>query len=264
MSKVVLITGASSGLGEATAFFLKQNGYRVYGTSRRGADAGKPFPMLSMDVREATSVQKAVQAVIDKEGRIDALINNAGIGIAGPIEELQFSNIKQVFETNVYGPIRICQAVLPHMRNTGGRIINISSIGAVFGLPYRGIYCASKASVDIISETLRMELYGKNVQICSVRAGDIQTDINAHRIKDYQVNGPYANSFTAVYELIDKDVDQGMPVEVVAQKIARLIEVRRLRRYYTIGKPIQKLSIILKRILPGRWFEWVIRFYSGE
>lgn len=264
MSQVVLITGASSGLGEATAFFLHQNGYRVYGTSRKGPTATKPYPILTLDVCDSNSVQQAVADLIKKEGKIDVLINNAGIGLAGPIEELQFSNIEKVFDTNFFGVLRLCQAVLPHMRKTGGKIINISSIGAVFGLPYRGIYCASKAGVDIISEALRMELHQRNVQICSVRAGDIQTNINASRIKDYNAEGPYAQSFENVYTLVDEDVEKGLPVAVVAQQIARLVEVRKLRRYYVIGKPIQKLSIGLKRILPGRWFEWVIRFYSGN
>ena len=168
-----------------------------------------------------------------------------------------------VLDTNVLGVVRVCQAVLPHMRKGGGRIINISSIGAVFGLPFPGIYSASKASVDVITEALRMELHKKQVQVCSVRAGDIQTNINAHRIKDYQPEGAYAEDFEKVYELVDEDVDKGMPVEVVAQRIARLAEVRKLRRYYVIGKPVQRFSITLKRLLPGRWFEWIIRFYSG-
>ncbi|MCB9295942.1 MAG: SDR family oxidoreductase [Lewinellaceae bacterium] len=264
MSKVILITGASSGLGQALAGQLAEKGYRVYGTSRNPRDSRLPYSMLAMNVQDEVSVRKAVDAIARKEGRLDAVINNAGIGIAGPLEQLRMDNIERVLDTNVKGAIRVIQAALPHLRRSGGRVLNISSIGALFGLPYRGVYCASKAAVGLLTEALRMELAAHGVQACSIHAGDIRTNINANRIKDYDPNDPtYKESFERVYSDIDKDVDKGLPAEEVARQVIRALEARRLRRSYTIGKPLQKLSILARRLLPAPLFEKIIRGYSG-
>ena len=179
MSEVVLITGASSGLGQTLATLMAQKGYKVYGTSRRAAPADLPYSMVKMDVGDPDSVHAAVKTIIDQEGRLDLLINNAGIGIGAPIETVQLENVKRLFETNTFGLIRVCQAVLPHMRKAGkGKIINISSIAAAFGLPYRGIYSATKASADMITEALRMETKDFGIQLCSVQPGDFKTNIS--------------------------------------------------------------------------------------
>ena len=264
MSKVVLITGASSGLGQALAEQLSEMGYQVYGTSRKPQHKGLPFEMVAMDVRDEASVHRAIAFIIDKEGRLDAVINNAGIGIAGPLEQLRLDNIEKVLDTNVKGPVRVIQAALPHLRRHKGRVLNISSIGALFGLPYRGVYCASKAAVDLLTEALRMELFAFGVQACSIHAGDIQTSINANRIKDYDPNDPtYKDSFEKVYADIDKDVENGLSAEEVARQVIRALESPRLRRYYTIGKPLQRLSVLARRLLPASLFEKVIRGYSG-
>lgn len=264
MSKVVLITGASSGLGQALAEQLAEKGYRVYGTSRNPKGKGLTYQMVAMDVREEASVRRAIAELIEREGRLDAVINNAGIGIAGPLEQLRMENVEKVLDTNVKGAVRVMQAALPHLRRSEGRVLNISSIGALFGLPYRGIYCASKAAVDLITEAMRMELAAHGVQACSIHAGDIQTNINANRIKDYDPGDPtYKESFEKVYADIDKDVDKGLPAEEVARQVIRALEARRLRRYYTIGKPLQRLSVLAKRLLPAYWFEKIIRGYSG-
>lgn len=264
MSKVVLITGASSGLGQALAGQLAGKGYRVYGTSRSPGENNLPYQMTAMDVQDEDSVRKAIARIVEKEGRLDAVINNAGIGIAGPLEQLAAENIEKVLDTNVKGVVRVIQAALPHLRQSKGRVLNISSIGALFGLPYRGIYCASKAAVDLITEALRMELATHGVQACSIHAGDIQTNINANRIKDYDPSDPtYRESFERVYADIDKDVNKGLPAEEVARQVIRAMESPRLRRYYTVGKPLQRLSILAKRLLPAPLFEKIIRGYSG-
>ena len=264
MSKVILITGASSGLGLALAQQLAGKGHRVYGTSRRPQDAGLPYTMIAMDVQDGASVRSAIAAIVEKEGRLDAVINNAGIGIAGPLEQLSMEHIEKALDTNVKGVIRVIQAALPHLRRSKGRVLNISSIGALFGLPYRGVYCASKSAVDLITEALRMELYAHGVEACSIHAGDIQTSINANRIKDYDPNDPtYKDSFEKVYADIDKDVENGLSAEEVARQVIRALESPRLRRYYTIGKPLQRLSVLARRLLPAFLFEKVIRGYSG-
>ncbi len=264
MSKVVLITGASSGLGQALARQLAEKGYLVYGTSRRPRESGLPYQMVAMDVQDEASVRQAVAAIVEKEGRLDAVINNAGIGIAGPLEQLHMENVERVLDTNVKGVLRVVQAALPHLRQSKGRIVNISSIAALFGLPYRGAYCASKAAVDLITEALRMEMAAFGVQACSIHAGDIQTNINANRIRDYDPEDPtYKESFERAYADIDKDVNKGLPADEVARQVIRALESARLRRYYTIGKPLQRLSLLAKRLLPAPFFEKVILSYSG-
>ncbi len=265
MKKVVLITGASSGLGKELARQLCQRNYRVYGTSRRPKEQPEGYHLLAMDVREAESVEQAVAELIRREGRIDILINNAGIGIAGPLEQLSMENIEKVLDTNVKGVVRSCQAVLPHLRHAGGgKIINISSIGALFGLPYRGVYCASKAAVGLVTEALRMEVRAFGIQACTILAGDIQTNINANRIRDYREDShAYKTSFERVYAGIDEDVDKGMPAEEVARQVVRIAERQRLKPHYIIGRPLQRLSARLKRLLPGALFEKIIMRYSG-
>lgn len=220
--------------------------------------------MLKMDVRDEQSVAQAVQQVLKESGRIDVVINNAGIGIAGPLEECAMEHVTQVLDTNVMGVIRVCKAVLPHMRQQGkGQIFTISSIGARVGLPYRSVYCASKSAVDLITESLRIETQRFGIQVIGIHAGDIKTNINAHRIKDYHPDGPYAESFERAYAIIDQEVEEGKPAQEVARSIARLIGRRRLHPFYAIGKPLQRLSLFLKRLLPGMWFERIISRYSG-
>jgi NAD(P)-dependent dehydrogenase (short-subunit alcohol dehydrogenase family) len=264
MSKVIMVTGASSGLGKALAEELHRRGYIVYGTSRQ-AKPGSPYKMVPMEVKDQGSVRQAVEEIIKAHGRLDVLINNAGIGLAGPTEQLQIANIQEVLEVNVVGVLRVCQAVLPHMRAKGhGLIINISSIGAAMGLPYRGVYCASKSAIDLATEALRMEVAAYGIQACSIRAGDTRTNINANRIKDFDPDCPaYRESFERVYASIDREVETGLPAEIIAKKIARLIEKKRLKRYYVIGKPLQRVSLLVKRLLPDPLFERIMKQYAG-
>lgn len=264
MSKVILITGASSGLGKALAQELSSQGHTVFGTSRSPKGDLGNVQMVAMDVRKESSVLSAVEEVITKAGRLDVVVNNAGIGIAGPLEESDMEEITQVMDTNVLGVIRVCRAVLPVMRKQGqGQIFTISSIGARVGLPYRSIYCASKAAVDQITESLRLEMRGFGVQVTGIHAGDIQTNINNNRIKRYNPEGAYAASFERAYQIIDQEVEEGLPATEVAKMIARRINKGHLHPFYAIGKPLQRLSLILKRLLPGVWFERLIARYSG-
>jgi NAD(P)-dependent dehydrogenase (short-subunit alcohol dehydrogenase family) len=263
MNKVVLVTGASSGLGRALATALAEKGYKVYGASRNPQGI-EPFIQLRMDVQDDDSVVAAVKEILDKAGRIDILINNAGIGIAGPLEQLSMANIQRVFDTNVYGLIRVSQAVLPTLRQIGGgRIINISSIAAEVALPYRAVYSASKAAVDRLTEALRLEVERFGVEVCAIQAGDIRTAINDHRIMEYDEQDPAYNLvFAQVAKKMNESVDQGVPAEEMAAKIIEIMEKRRLKKLYPVGKPYQKLSIYLRRFLPASLFEFIIRSYT--
>lgn len=264
MPKIILVTGASSGLGKALALECSRLGYTVYGTSRKPSAAAGPVRMIEMDVRDPDSIRAGLAQILAEAGRLDIVVNNAGIGIAGPLEEMPIEQIEQVLDTNVLGIVRVCQAVLPIMRAQGsGRLFAISSIGARVGLPYRSVYCASKAAVDLITESLRLEAQPFGVQVCGIHAGDIRTNINDHRIKAYEPEGAYRESFERAYAIIDREVEDGLPAEEAARRIARLFNRKQLQPFYTIGKPLQRLSLVLKRLLPSAWFERIIARYSA-
>ena len=262
MKKVALVTGASSGLGEALARLLAQKGYIVYGTSRKPAEETR-FKLLTMDVQDERSVQAAVAQILSEQGQIDVLINNAGVGIAGPLEVMSINSVQQAFDTNVFGLIRVMQAVLPHMRKAQtGKIINISSIAAEVALPYRAVYSASKAAVDRITEALRLEVERFGIQVCSIQCGDIQTAITAHRIMEYAVDNPAYNTvFAKVAQNMNDGVSKGSTAEYIALEIIKLLDKKHLQKIYPIGKSYQKLSLTLKRLLSGRLFEKIIKGY---
>ncbi|GAA0548548.1 SDR family oxidoreductase [Chitinophaga japonensis] len=263
MSLVILITGASAGLGASIGNYLHGKGYTVYGTSRHIQPGALPFHTLQMDVNNNAGVQEAIAAVIEKEGRIDVLVNNAGLSIAGVTEHLSQEDVQQVFDTNVLGVLRTCQAVLPHMRRQGrGLIINVSSIGSETGLPYRGIYSASKAAVDRFTEALRLEVGAWGIQACCLQPGAVHTGINAHRLRSsLPEDSPYRDRFESGYAAIDASIDHGADPGIFGPVIEKIIQARRVKRYYRVGKPIEKLSVILKKYLPERMFENLLRKY---
>lgn len=262
MPKIIFITGASSGLGRALAEQLHREGHIVYGTSR-SKQAALPYRMLVMDVRDEDSVNHAINEVVAEHGRIDWLFNNAGVGMAAPAEQMQMSSAEKVMDTNVLGLLRVTKAVLPVMRqNGGGKIINISSIGSVVGLPFRGVYCASKASVDIITESLRLEVGHFGIQVCSIRAGDIRTNINRHRINEYDPGEEaYRERFEQTYQTIEKEVEKGISPQDAAQYIIRIAHKKQLRAHYNIGWAVQKLGIVVRRFAPYRFYEWALKQY---
>ncbi|ULQ56805.1 SDR family oxidoreductase [Flavihumibacter rivuli] len=260
MAKVILITGVSSGLGEALANYFSAKGHTVYGASRRPV-SGQHFRHLVMDVGRQESVQQGVAKVLQEEGRIDVLINNAGLGIAGPLEYLTEGDIRAVLDTNIIGVMNTCQAVLPAMRQQGsGLIINISSIGAEIGLPFRGLYSASKAAVDRLTESIRMEMAAYGVKACVVQPGDIRTAINQHRLATgVDAGSVYHKSFARTNELINEGVSKGMDPVEVCRLVDKVLQTPSPKAIYRIGKPLEKLSVTLKRILPSAVFEKMVR-----
>jgi NAD(P)-dependent dehydrogenase (short-subunit alcohol dehydrogenase family) len=264
MSKVILITGASAGLGESMARFLATKGHTVFGTSRKPGQ-GSGFRLLAMDVTDAASVAAAVAQIIDEAGRLDVLVNNAGLGIAGPVESVSIDDVQRVLDTNVTGLIRTVQAVLPIMRKQGsGTIINISSIGSEMGLPYRGVYSASKAAVDRLTEALRTELAPFGIQACIVQPGGVRTDINKNRLRvDLPADSVYRKSFEKTYELIDESVSGGLSPDLFGELVDRIIRTNHVKRCYRLGKPMEKLSVLLKALLPSATFDKMIRKHYG-
>jgi NAD(P)-dependent dehydrogenase (short-subunit alcohol dehydrogenase family) len=262
MSKVILITGGSSGLGEALCTHLASVGHKVYGTSRKVAPDSAPstYQLIAMDVWDKNSVRQAVDAIVSKEGRLDVVINNAGLGMAAPLEESSADDIDKLLATNVRGVIHVIQAVLPQMRKQqNGQIINISSIAAEIALPFRGLYCASKAAVEKYTQALRMEVKDFGIQACTFQAGDIKTNINANRLTAEIVpDSAYATTFRRINDSIHKDVNTALSPLFYARKIEKMIAGKRLRRTYVEGPFIQRLSRFLSRVLPGNLFEKII------
>ena len=258
MKKVVFITGASSGIGKSIGEFLHHKDFVVYGTSRNpDAITQSIFPVLKLDVRNAQSIQECVALILQKEGRIDVLINNAGVGITGPIEEIPSEEIRNNFETNLFGPIEVMKATLPQMRlQKSGLIINITSIAGYMGLPYRGIYSASKGALELITEALRMEVKAFGIQITNVAPGDFATNIAAGRYHAPVLKGsayeiPYGNTL----QEMDVHVDIGSNPNEMAEAIYSIINTKQPKIHYKVGAFMQKFSIVLKRVLPDTFYE---------
>lgn len=261
MKKVVFITGASSGIGKSIAEFLHQKDFVVYGTSRNpDAITQSLFPLLQLDVRNTQSILNCVAQIIQKEGQIDVVINNAGVGITGPIEEIPSEEIRNNFETNLFGPIEVMKAVLPAMREQNcGLIINITSIAGYMGLPYRGIYSASKGALELITEALRMEVRAHGIQITNVAPGDFATNIAAGRYHAPVVEGSaYEVSYGNTLKEMNLHVDSGSNPNEMAEAIYAIINTKHPKIHYKVGVFMQKFSIVLKRILPDNVFEKIV------
>lgn len=258
MGKVIFITGASSGIGKATGEFLLAKGYNVYGTSRNPEKvSGSLFPLVALDVRDTESIKTAIAQVIAKAGAIDVLINNAGVGITGPLEEIPAQEIKNNFETNLFGPIEVMKAVLPQMRaQKSGLIINVTSIAGYMGLPYRSVYSASKGALELITEALRMEVKGFGITITSVAPGDFATNIASGRYHAPLVKGSaYEVPYGATLNLMDAHVDAGSNPNQMAEAVYAIMKTPNPAVHYKVGAFMQKFSIVLKRILPDKVYE---------
>ena len=258
MSKVVLITGGSSGIGKAIGDFLFHKGFTVYGTSRNPEKVSNSlFPLIALDVRNADSIHSAVAEIIETTGRLDIVINNAGVGITGPLEEIPMGEIKNNFETNFFGPIEVMKAVLPQMRNQqSGLIINITSIAGYMGLPYRSVYSASKGALELITEALRMEVKSFGIQITNVAPGDFATNIAAGRFHAPVLQGSaYETVYGNVLQTMDAHVDSGSDPNEMAEAVYQIILNPNPKIHYKVGAFMQKFSIVLKRILPDKVYE---------
>jgi NAD(P)-dependent dehydrogenase (short-subunit alcohol dehydrogenase family) len=258
MKKVVLITGGSSGIGKSIGEFLHQKGYIVYGTSRNPENiSDSVFPLVSLDVRNVNSIQLAVAKIIEEKGHLDIVINNAGVGITGPLEEIPMEEIKNNFETNLFGPIEVMKAVLPQMRSQkSGLIINITSIAGYMGLPYRSVYSASKGALELITEALRMEVKSFGIQITNVAPGDFATNIAAGRFHAPVIkNSAYEKIYGEVLSTMNEHVDSGSNPNEMAEAVYQIILEKNPRIHYKVGAFMQKFSIALKRVLPDKVYE---------
>ena len=258
MQKIILITGASSGLGKATALKLAESGHKVYGTSRNPDQQELTFTMVKLDLQDKTSVDRAVEEIILKEGRIDVLINNAGMGIAGPLADSSMEEVDKIFKINFFGPVYLTTRVIPHMKKqSNGLIINISSIGGLISLPYQGLYSATKYAVEGYSEALRYELKKSGIRVAVVQPGDYRTGFTSSRqiIASTGANDP---DFLRSLAVIEKDENGGEAPEKLARCVARIVSCSKPAYHYISGRLDQKFAVFIKRILPSSWFAGIL------
>ena len=267
MAKIILITGISSGFGKAISELLVTNGETVYGISRKQSeDLNGTIKVLQGDVTDVNSVQKAVSTLLEKEGRIDILINNAGMGISGSVEDSSHEAIHLQMSTNFIGYVNMIQAVLPSMRLQGsGTIVNISSIGGLMGLPYQGFYAASKFAVEGMSESLRMELTPFHIKVIVIQPGDFHTSFTANRkpILTEGAESAYKDQFNKTLALIEKDENGGLKPEYLARKLSKILKKKNPCHSYIIATLEQKFAVVLKRILPGSFFSSILSSHYG-
>jgi NAD(P)-dependent dehydrogenase (short-subunit alcohol dehydrogenase family) len=261
---VALITGASSGIGAATASLLATSGFRVFGTSRAPtADPRRPFPLVPLDVRSDASVAAAVRHVLAQAGRIDLLVNSAGYAQAGALEENSLDDARAQFDTNVFGVLRVTNAVLPGMRaQRSGRIVNVSSLVGHVAPAYLGLYAGTKFALEGLSEALRAELRPFGVAVSLVEPGFVRTGLAgrspAQPLAAYDV--PRGAALAGARE----GIERGLPPAVVAQAVLRIATAPRPGLRYRVGRT-STLLIALKRLLPEPAFERVRRrAFKGE
>ena len=266
MSETILITGASSGLGKTTSEFLSSKGYNVYGTSRNPSKYTLPssYKLLKLDLTDIKLIDNAINIILEKEKKIDILINNAGIGITGPAEETDVEEMKKNFNTNFFGQVIMMQKILPSMRrNKKGLIINISSIAGYMGLPYRSCYSASKGALQLFTESIRMEVKKFGINILTLAPGDFATNIASRRYHSPIKEGPYNYSYKKSLIEMNKHVDDGNNPLEVAKIIHKIINTKSPRVHYKIGAFFQKFSIFLKKLLPDLIYEKILmNFYK--
>tara|TARA_B110000211_G_scaffold227864_1_gene283263 strand:+ start:49 stop:846 length:798 start_codon:yes stop_codon:yes gene_type:complete len=261
MSKVILITGASSGIGKALGDFLTTKGFKVYGTSRDSSNyINSNFTLLDLDVQSSSSIDICVKKIFKIEGRIDVLINNAGVGITGPLENLPEKEIENNFKTNLFGPINIIKKVLPIMRkNKQGLIINVTSVSAYVGTPYRSIYSASKAALDLVSETLNMETKSFNINVVTIAPGEFATNIASRRYHALIERGSvYFSSYSKALKLMNEHVDSGSDPELIAKLAFKIINTNNPKNKYIVGSFLEKVAPYLKLLLPQKVFENIV------
>ena len=265
-TKVVLVTGASSGIGRSCAELLAGRGYRVYGASRR--PAGSPLiESVSMDVTDNASVRDAVAGVIAREGRIDIVVNNAGIAIAGAVEDTSIEEAREQFDVNFFGVLRVCRAVLPHMRERrSGCIVNIGSIGGLVAIPYQGFYSAAKFALEGLSESLRLEVSRFGVHVVLIEPGDHRTGLTDNRrmTTDSQSNPAYRERFRHAAKRMAADEQGGPEPEAVARLVHRVVNHSRPRLRYTVGPIPQRAAVWLKRLMPYAVLQKVLDLYYSR
>lgn len=263
-SGVALVTGASSGIGLATAKALQRAGFRVFGTSRHAAsDTADGITMLACDVTDEASVAKLVETVLAQTGRIDLLVNNAGIGMLGGAEESTISQAKALFDVNVFGVLRMTSAVLPAMRRQkAGRIVNLSSVQGLIPAPYFALYAATKHAIEGYSESLDHELRTFGIRVVLVEPAYTRTSFEANLVSPDRMLDTYDAARAGMNRAVQKAMEAGDAPEIVAQTVLTAATAASPNRRYAAGKLARRVSL-LRRFVPAAAFDKSLRKQLG-
>ena len=262
--RVALVTGASSGIGLVTAKAMRRDGYRVFGTSRKPmSDTTDGITMLICDVTDDASVQAAVDDVLSRAGRVDLLVNNAGIGLLGGAEESSAAQAKAVFDVNVFGVLRMTNAVLPVMRRQrSGRIVNLSSILGLIPSPYNALYASTKHAIEGYSESLDHEVRTQGIRVVLVEPGVTRTSFEENITRPDQPLPVYETIRANAEKLMREIIAKGDAPEVVAATVVRAANAASPKRRYTAGKAAAQVRF-MRRFLPESFVDKNLRKFSG-
>ncbi|MDD4316063.1 MAG: SDR family NAD(P)-dependent oxidoreductase [Clostridia bacterium] len=262
MEKIAVISGASSGIGKETALLLAKSGYRVFGLNRTASDiSGVEF--VKTDITDNESIKSAIAYIAAKVGRIDLLVNNAGMGISGSIEHTPSERAAYIFDVNFFGAFELTKAALPHMKKSGGRIINVSSLAAVIYLPFQGFYSATKAAVNLLFSALQLEVKPFGISVTNVMPGDIKTGFTSNRRKNEDDEGDYAERIKKSVAVMEKDEQRGMPPSAVAACILKQAKARKPRLNVAVGGKYKIIAFLAKILPSGLINKLIYAIYGG-
>ena len=260
--KIVIVSGASSGMGLEIANLFLKNGFIVYGLGQRELNDVE-FNYERVNICNENECEKLVNMVIEKHGKIDVLVNNAGMGISGPIEFTEIEDAKKLFDVNFFGAVNLTKCVLPSMReNRSGRIINVSSVASFVPIPFQVYYSASKSALDTFASGLRSEVKEFNIKVVNVHPGDVKTNFTAVRKKAKLAdNNPYAKNCNSAISAMEKDEQNGMAPIKVAKVVLKLAKKNSLRKTNVVGGKYKLMCFALNLFNPKLKEAIVRKFY---
>lgn len=250
-NKIIVITGTSSGIGKYLADYFSKNN-TVIGLCRTESENS-----IRCDLSNPDDVENAVNTIKEKYGQVDILINNAGYGLTGAVETVTDEEIRRIFEVNFFSALSLIRKILPLMKS-GSKIINVSSACALFALPFKSMYCASKSALSMLSYSLKMELAPSNIQVTAICPGDVQTPFTTNRKSNYTTNKRYSDSIKATDEKLAKRNSKRMSLNYAGKKMAKIIEKKRLKPTYIVGNK-HKFLFALSKIFPQSLFLYFTR-----
>lgn len=240
---------------------LAARGHVVYGTGRSVTSGAHEhgYQLVAMDITDTHSVERAVNFILGEQGRLDVVVNNAGLGIQGPAEDITPEMAMRLLDTNVLGAHRVCRAVLPGMRaQKSGLIINITSIAGQFGLPYRAFYSASKAALERYGEALAIEVKRFGIHVVSVLPGEFKTNIASARLRPETITPDHAAGYQKAMDALNGSMHYSRDPDELAQVVARIVDARAPRTQYLVAQGVQRFSVLAKKLLPGRLFQRMV------
>lgn len=260
--KVIVLTGASSGIGRATAIRLANEGHKVYGISR-GVCEEESFVSISGDVNDEGRMKEIFEEIYLREGRIDGLINNAGYGIAGAIADTKKENIEGIVSTNLTAVISLSGLIIPYLKKSGGgNIINISSVGGIIPLPFQACYSATKAGVEVFSRAFAGEVSGDNIKVTAVLPGDTKTGFTEARVIDEKENSQYSDRMKKSVGKMAKDEQRGKSPDSVAKVISKILRQKHPPLRKTVGA-LSKFEVFLTRVASTRFVNYIVKKIYG-